>query len=183
GELAFGEPDYTKCTSNIVYTDITNTPSSKKYWGIDQRITYGDTGILFGTAGVIDTGCDFTYIASDAFGRYQAATGATIDQRTDLLRITLGQYNALQNLKFYIGNVFFSLIPNAQIWPRSLNNRLPGGEDDAIYLIIKSLGTTTGSGLDFITGLTFMQRFYTVLDSGNRKVGFATTSFTYATTN
>ncbi|KAG2354226.1 aspartic peptidase domain-containing protein [Suillus spraguei] len=172
GELAFGEPDYTKCTSNIVYTDVTNTPRSKKFWGIDQRITYGDTDILLRTAGVIDTGSSFIYIASDAYGRYRAATGATIDQPTGLL-----------HLKFYIGDGVFSLIPNAQIWPRSLNLKLPGAENDGIYLIIKSLRTATGAGFDFMVGYTFMQRFYTVLDRDNRKVGFATTSFTYATTN
>ncbi|KAG2354219.1 aspartic peptidase domain-containing protein [Suillus spraguei] len=183
GELAFGEPDYTKCTSNIIYTDVTNNPRSKKYWGIDQRITYGDTDILLPTAGVIDTGSSFIYITPDAYGRYRAATGATIDQPTGLLRITPDQYNALKDLKFYIGKGVFSLIPNAQIWPRSLNYKTPGAENDGIYLIIKGLGTSTGTGFDFIIGYTFMQRFYTILDRDNRKVGFALTSFTYATTN
>ncbi|KAG2361552.1 aspartic peptidase domain-containing protein [Suillus spraguei] len=183
GGLAFGEPDYTKCTSNIVYTDITNTRRSKKYWGFDQKITYGNMDILLRTAGIIDTASSFIFIASDAYDRYQAATGATIDQRTGLLRITPGQYNALRELKFYIGNGVFSLTPNAQIWPRFLNYKFDGAEDDGIYLIIKSLRTAAGAGLDFIVGWTFMQRFYTVLDRDNRKVGFAMTSFTFATTN
>ncbi|KAG2365280.1 aspartic peptidase domain-containing protein [Suillus spraguei] len=173
GELVFGEPDYTKCTSNIVYT----------YWGIDQRITYGNTDILLRTAGVIDTGNDFIYIAYDAYGRYQAATGAIFDRPTGLLRITPHQYDVLQALNFHIGNGVFSLVPNAQIWPRYLNRIIPGAENDGIYLIIKSLDTATGAGLDFIVGYTFMQRFYTVLDRDNREVGFAMTSFTYAITN
>ncbi|KAG2358187.1 aspartic peptidase domain-containing protein [Suillus spraguei] len=183
GGLAFGEPDYTKCTSNIVYTDITNTRRSKKYWGIDQRITYGNKNILLRTAGIIDTGSCFIYIASDAYRRYQAATGATFHEQADLLRMTPRQYRALRDLKFYIGNGVFSLTPNAQIWPRSLNSIIPGAENNSIYLIIKSMGTPTGAGLDFIVGWTFMQRFYTVLDRDNRKVGFAMTSFTHATTN
>ena len=40
-----------------------------------------------------------------------------------------------------------------------------------------------GEGLDFINGLTFHQRFYTVLDTGNNRVGIATTPYTDATTN
>ncbi|KAG2355852.1 aspartic proteinase [Suillus spraguei] len=176
GQLAFGEPDYTKCTSNIVYTDITNTHRSQRYSGFDQRITYGnrDIDILFPTAGIIDTGCNFICIASDAYGRYWAATSATINKRNGLLRITPRQYSALQELKFHIGNGVFSLSPNTQIWPRSLNHRIRAEKDD-IYLIIKSLSGATGAGLDFIIGWTFMQRFYTVLDRDNRKIGFAMT--------
>ncbi|KAG2362550.1 hypothetical protein BDR07DRAFT_1019256 [Suillus spraguei] len=39
GELAFGEPDYTKFTGNIVYTAVTAIVLSTSYWGIDQSIT------------------------------------------------------------------------------------------------------------------------------------------------
>ncbi|KAG2365298.1 aspartic peptidase domain-containing protein [Suillus spraguei] len=163
GQLAFGEPDYTN--------DITNTRRSQRYWGLDQRITYGnrDINILFPTAGIIDTGCNFIYIASNAYGRYRAAIGATINKRNGLLHITSHQY-------------IFSLSPNAQIWPRSLNHRSHAEKDD-IYLIIKTLSMPTGAGLDFIIGWTFMQCFYTVLDRDNHKISFAMTSFTYATTN
>ncbi|KAG2357771.1 aspartic peptidase domain-containing protein [Suillus spraguei] len=94
GELSFGGVDYTKFTGTIVFT----------YWGIDQSITYGNTVILFHTAGIIDTGSTFIKIASDAYDKYQAATGATFDQPTGLLRITSDQYNALRDLKFHISD-------------------------------------------------------------------------------
>ncbi|KAG2366011.1 aspartic peptidase domain-containing protein [Suillus spraguei] len=185
GELTFGDPDYTKCTSDIEYTDVTDTPPSKKYWGINQRVTYGTTEILLYTAGIIDTSSRFIKISSDAYGRYQDATGATFDQPTGLLRVTSNQYSALRPLNFHIGNKIFSLTPDAQIWPRSLNHKFSGGENDGIYLIVEKLPTETGAGLDFIAGYPFMQRFYTVLDSSldNRRVGFATTPFTDAITN
>ncbi|KAG2362169.1 aspartic peptidase domain-containing protein [Suillus spraguei] len=170
GELAFGEPDYTKCTDNIIYTPITNTFPSADYWGIDQSITYGGTEILEKTAGIIDTGTTFIKIASN--------------QPTGLLRITPDQYSALDVLKFHISDDdTLSLIPDAQIWPRFLNLKLPGGEKGGIYLIITNLSTETGAGYDFIAGHTFMQRFYTVLDGSIFGVGFATTPFTYAITN
>ncbi|KAG2354885.1 hypothetical protein BDR07DRAFT_1493962 [Suillus spraguei] len=50
---------------------------------------------------------------------------------------------ALRDLKFHIGDDQI-LIPNAQIWPRALNRKIPGGENDGIYLIITNLGTATG---------------------------------------
>ncbi|KAG2353781.1 hypothetical protein BDR07DRAFT_1495708 [Suillus spraguei] len=50
---------------------------------------------------------------------------------------------ALRDLKFHIGDDQI-LIPNAQIWPRALNRKIPGGENEGIYLIITNLGTATG---------------------------------------
>jgi cathepsin E len=45
------------------------------------------------------------------------------------------------------------------------------------------MGSTSGEGFDFVNGYTFLERFYSVFDTANRRVGFATTPFTHATTN
>lgn len=71
----------------------------------------------------------------------------------------------------------FRLIPDAQIWPRALNADI-GGTADAIYMIVGDLGAFSGSGLDFINGFAFLERFYSVFDSGNKRVGIATTAVT-----
>ncbi|KAG2354813.1 aspartic proteinase [Suillus spraguei] len=183
GELTFGRTDSTKHDGNIAYTPITATPPSSLYWGINQKITYGQTVILGFTAGIVDTGTTLLYLSSDAFERYSAATGATRDQATRLLRISPNQYNVLQNLNLHIGYTMLSLTPDAQIWPRSLNTKLYGGVIDAIYLIVGDFGARSGRGFDFILGHTFMQRFYTVFDGSSSLVGFASTPFTRATTN
>ncbi|KAG2364324.1 aspartic peptidase domain-containing protein [Suillus spraguei] len=183
GELTFGGTDSTKHVGNIAYTPITATLPSSRYWGINQRITYGQTPILGFTAGVIDTGTTLLYLSSDAFQKYEAATGATLDQATSLLRISRNRYDALRNLNFYIGYTMLSLTPDAQIWPRSLNTRLAGGVIGAIYLIVGDLEARSGGGIDFIIGYTFIQRFYTVLDGSSSLVGFARTPFTDATIN
>jgi hypothetical protein len=66
-----------------------------------------------------------------------------------------------------------------------LNNRLDGGGgDDDIFLIVKGLASPTGSGLDFINGYVFLQRFYTVFDGSIRpRVGFARTPYTHVEIN
>lgn len=74
------------------------------------------------------------------------------------------------------------LTANAQIWPRSLNADIGGVAGD-IYLVVGDIGSNSGSGLDFINGMTFLQRFYSVFDTTNGQVGFATTSFTDGTSN
>lgn len=74
------------------------------------------------------------------------------------------------------------MTPNGQIWPRTLNTYI-GGTSGSIYSIVNDLGTPSGEGLDFINGQSFIERFYSVFDTTNSRVGFATTSYTDATTN
>ena len=78
-----------------------------------------------------------------------------------------------------------------------------GGDPDKIYLITSDLQSPSGSGLDFISmsrapsiclpsclfpglptdGFGWLQRFYTVYDTTNARVGIARTTFTDAQTN
>lgn len=78
-----------------------------------------------------------------------------MDKTTGLLQISPAQYSKLKNLDFTIGSVTYTLTPNAQIWPRSLNTAL-GGNAKSIYLIIGDIGTISGEGLDFINGYVFL---------------------------
>ncbi|KAN0074734.1 Aspartic peptidase domain containing protein [Tylopilus felleus] len=183
GELTFGGPDSSKYTGELNYVPITSTSPASNYWGIDQSVTYGNgTTLLNTTAGIVDTGTTLLLLASDAFESYQEATGATVDQTTGLLTISEQQYNQLQSMNFHIGGVTYELTPNAQIWPRALNSVL-GGQEGQIYLITSNLGSQSGSGLDFINGFGWLQRFYSVFDTTNSKVGIATTPYTDAETN
>ncbi|KAG2032184.1 aspartic peptidase domain-containing protein [Suillus americanus] len=182
GELTFGGYDASKITGDINYVSITSTSPANMYWGIDQSISYGDTIILAKTAGIVDTGTTFIFIASDAFDKYQSATGGTLDESTGLLKISSDQYDQLKSLYFTIGGVTYELTPNAQIWPRSLNTAIRG-TTNSIYLIFSSTGSSSGSGFDFVNGYCFLERFYSVFDRTNSRVGFATTEYTNATTN
>ncbi|KAG2367077.1 family A1 protease [Suillus spraguei] len=183
GEISFGAANPQRYTDVIKYTDITTTPPSSQYWGINQRITYGGTDILGYTAGVANCGYTFLYIASDAFERYRAATGGIMNAN-GLLQISLDQYNALHDLIFYIGSDSYKFVRNAQIWPRFLNYKLDGsGGDNDIFLVVRGLASPTGSGVDFINGYVFLQRFYTVFDSTRPRVGFARTPFTQDNSN
>ena len=65
---------------------------------------------------------------------------------------------------------------------RALNTAI-GGNANSVYLIVGSIGTPSGEGLDFINGQTFLERFYAVFDTANSRVGIANTPFTDATTN
>ncbi|KAF9534256.1 aspartic peptidase domain-containing protein [Crepidotus variabilis] len=182
GQLTWGGVDDSKYTGNITYTPITTTYPASEYWGIDQSIKYGSAEILSTTAGIVDTGTTLILLATDAYKRYVSATGAVLDTTTGLLRIALSQFSNLQNLFFTIGGTQFEFTPDAQIWPRSLNADI-GGTLDNVYLIVADLGTNSGEGLDFINGYAFLERFYSVYDTTNRRIGIANTPYTKATSN
>jgi len=182
GVLTFGGVDESKFIGPIFFTPITTTSPASTFWGIDQSIHYGTKTILSTTAGIVDTGTTLILIATDAFKTYQEATGAVPDDATGLLKLTPEQFDKLESLFFIIGDIPFELTANAQIWPRSLNSAI-GGAADGIYLIVSDSGSNSGSGLDFLNGQAFLERFYSVFDTEHRQVGLAYTPHTFDTTN
>ena len=146
----------------------------------------------------LPSGTTLLLIATDAFQTYQKLTGGTPDAATSLL--TISDPSTLESLFFHIGGVSllrpletthltwngpqttFEFTANAQIWPRALNSAI-GGSAGVAYLIVADLGTPSGQGLDFTNGYTWLQRFYAVYDTGNSRVGIATTPHTFDTTN
>ncbi|KAG1817948.1 uncharacterized protein BJ212DRAFT_115988 [Suillus subaureus] len=140
---------------------------ASRYLGVDQHTNYGTTSILTRTAGVVGTGTTFILIATDAFNKYQSETGATLDPATSLLKISSEQYNKLSSM-------YFNIIPNAQMWPRSSSSNLSGTHDGR-YLIVSDIRSNSGSGFDFVKGYYFLGRFYSVFDTMNSRVGFAKT--------
>jgi len=183
GELTWGGTDSSKFTGSISFIPLTTTSPANEFWGINQSVRYGtSTAILATTAGIVDTGTTLVLLATNAFTKYKTATGGVLDSTTGLLRITSTQLSSLQSLFFVTSAATFELTANAQLWPRSLNTDI-GGVSSRIYLIVNDLGSNSGEGLDFINGFTFLERFYSVFDTANKRVGFATTSFTKATTN
>ncbi|KZP01517.1 acid protease [Calocera viscosa TUFC12733] len=175
GELTFGGVDQSRITSDVTYTPITSTSPASNYWGINQTISYAGTQIL-NSAGIVDTGTTLVLIASDAFQAYQQAIpGSTVDQNSGLLEVPASQVQNLQSLVFNIGGTNFEFTGTDQLLDQSLNTQF-GGTSNAYYSIVSDLGSSSGQGLDFINGYFFLERFYSVFDTTNKQVGFATTA-------
>jgi len=179
GELDLGDVSF----GGVTYLPVTLTAPARTFWGVDLSIGFSvlDT-ILPITAGVVDTGSTLVLLASDAFQKYQQKTGAVMDNSTKLLRVTKAQFSSLPSLFIFYGLAKLELTPDAQAWPQKLNSVI-GGTPDDIYLIVSDLGSPSGQGLDFILGQTFLQRYYSVYDTGNSRVGLAKTNHTSDTTN
>ncbi|KAI0089618.1 aspartic peptidase A1 [Irpex rosettiformis] len=179
GVLTFGHADSSKFTGSLYEVPITTHSPASNYVGIDQSITYGSSGvsILPQSSGIVDTGTTLILLATSAFNEYMKATGASLDERVGLLSIPANRYKNLESLYFLIGSKTFELTPNAQIWPRSLNEEI-GGSADKVYLIVGDAGDNTPDGLRFINGQTFLERFYTTYDSTKNTFGIAETEYT-----
>ncbi|KAJ7867994.1 family A1 protease [Mycena leptocephala] len=166
------------CTGEINYVPITKTSLACEYWGYDQSISYGGKEIMATSAYIADTGTTLIMIPTQTFNDYKQATGATCDEATGLLTVTAQQYECMQSMTFTINGNEYELTKNGQIWPRCMNETL-GGQKDQIYLVFADMGHMSNPGY----GYTFLQRFYSVYDTTNCQIGFATTEHTMATTN
>ncbi|KAH9893316.1 acid protease [Cubamyces lactineus] len=186
GVLTFGDTYMYGIVGAINYAPITATKPSSMYWGINQGLRYGASSkLLTSSPGIFDTRTTLTLLATGKFSPWrllQTLVGAEFDETTNFFRITPAQYNNLQSLFFTINNVIYEFTANAQIWPRNLNSAI-GGTSDYVYLVLGDIGWNSGLGMDFINGMTFIERYYMVFDTGNHRVGIANTPYTRATTN
>jgi len=184
GQLTFGGIDKSKIVGSVTYVDTLKKGLYTDFWSFKQSIKLGNVTIQTKNTGIADTGTTLLYISPAAFKKYKAAlSGSEIDSKTQLLKIPKASIKKMKSLFFIIGGVSFELTPNAQLWPRALNAAL-GGDSDAYYSIITAVTDYQHDlGLTFINGYTFLERFYSVYDSTESRVGFANTKFTHATTN
>lgn len=106
------------------------------------------------------------------------ATGAIYDNSTGFYTITTEKYNNLKSLFFEINGSTFEVTRNAQIFPHAMSDQIRPG---IILLTVGKLGYVRG--MDFICGMAFLERFYSVFDSAHQEIGFAATPFTYADIN
>ena len=149
----------------------------------------------------IHTGTALLLLPTDSFNLYAEVIGAQIDQTTGLLSISPSKYASLESLFFHIVNATFEFTRNAQTWPRALNTAI-GGSESQIYLVVgdvsvhysilaellinawtMQIGSQRGSGLNFICGMVFLERFYSVFDTSEKRIGFAVTAHTLDQTN
>ncbi|KAI0333909.1 aspartic peptidase A1 [Cubamyces sp. BRFM 1775] len=183
GVLTFGDTYMYGIVGAINYAPITTTSPSSAYWGINQGLRYGTSSKLLGSSpGIFDTRTTLILLATDVLTNYIGLVGAEFDETTNFFRITPAQYTNLQSLFFTIDNVIYEFTANAQIWPRNLNGAI-GGSPDYVYLVLGDIGWSSGLGMDFINGMTFIERYYMIFDTENHRVGIANTPYTRATTN
>ncbi|KAJ7913485.1 aspartic peptidase domain-containing protein [Mycena leptocephala] len=167
GSLSFGGPDRTKCTGEINYVPITRR-RRMRILGYDQA-SYAERN--HGHTPASQTPERPSLWFQPNIQRLQAATGASVTRRPDFYR-DRATYECMQSMIFTINGINTSS-------PRTVKS----GHDMAkcltqacaasvrLFLLFQRKLTPTA-----VDGYTFLQRFYSVYDTTNCQIGFATPS-------
>ncbi|KAN0080201.1 Aspartic peptidase domain containing protein [Tylopilus felleus] len=177
GRLTYGGIDRNLDERKLTYFPLTNTYPAANYWGIDlSSCTYGSRMIIkTRIAGILDTGDPKILIPDDLFQVYvDTIPGAEFIKKTGLIEIPPSYVEHMQELHFKFGDHTFTLDGESQLLPQSMNTEL-GGDVGKHYGIIGPIGHFAGdvNDVDFVLGIPFMRKYYTVYDADKRRIGFA----------
>ncbi|KZP09518.1 acid protease [Athelia psychrophila] len=168
GELTFGGTDSSKYTGSITYTPKSTSSTFGPYWGVAvSAITYDGTSLASSGNAIVDTGTTLIYIPTAAYKKFLSGAGGKTDSTTGLAKFTT---KPTGTFSFTIGGQKLTLSPAQYLVPTAQysNNGISGS---AYYSWI---GDGGASGVDFIIGQKFLENYYSVFDTTNKQVGFAT---------
>ena len=166
-----------------MYAPLTKMSPASQYWGIDISSCMHGSNMMISTpiAGILDAGapsvfalyaCRDTYLFSfqtevlipDSFFRayINAIPEAKFNKMTGLIEIPHSSMQHMQPLHFTIGDREFTLDVGSQLVPHKIYTALGGDATGKCYGVVGSIGHVMGHGLDFLLGIPFMEKYYTV---------------------
>lgn len=163
GELTLGGTDSSKYTGSITYF-----PAPGPYWGATvQSFKYGTKTLGSGGSGIVDTGTTLIYIPTSAYNAFLSAAGGKTDSSSGLSVFTK---KPTSNFVITINGVAYSLTPAQYLVPTAQYSYY-GLTSGKYYSWINNGGS---SGVNTIIGQKFLENYYSVFDTNNARVGFAT---------
>jgi hypothetical protein len=172
GSLALGGTDSTKFSGAINYVTKTSTSPYSDYWGITvTEIAYNGKSIGASAQAIVDTGTTLIYIPTAAYNSFLSASGGKTDSSSGLVSWTTLPKD---NFAFTIGGVSYTLTPSQFTIPTAQYD-VWGLSTGKFYGWIAA-GGTTAADVNFIIGQKFLENYYSVFDTTNNRVGFATSA-------
>ncbi|KZP29103.1 acid protease [Athelia psychrophila] len=168
GELTFGGTDSSKYTGSITYVPKSTSADFGPYWGVGvSSIDLGSTNLAASGDAIVDTGTTLILIPTAAYTKFLAAAGGTTDSATGLARFATAPTDTFS---FTVGGTQLALTPAQYLVPSAqYANQGISGSDSYSWI-----GDGGASGVDFIIGQKFLENYYSVFDTTNSQVGFAT---------
>jgi hypothetical protein len=168
GELTLGGTDSSLYSGSITYFPTATSGDASSYWGIDiASFTYGTTTLASSGSGIVDTGTTLIYIPTAAYNKFLSATGGSTDSTSGLSKFTT---KPTKNFNIKFGSTTFSLTPAQYLVPTAQYSFF-GLDTGSYYSWINDGGS---SGVDTIIGQKFLENYYSVFDTTNSRIGFAT---------
>jgi hypothetical protein len=167
GELTLGGVDTSKYTGTLTYFSKLTSGTASEYWGIKvTEFSYGSTNL--GTAsGIVDTGTTLIYIPTSAYNKFLSAAGGKTDSSSGLAVFTT---KPTSNFGIEFGSTTYTLTPAQYLVPTAQYS-FYGLTSGKYYAWINDGGS---SGVNTIIGQKFLENYYSVFDTTNSRIGFAT---------
>jgi hypothetical protein len=168
GELTLGGIDSTKYSGSITYFSKLTSGTASAYWGISiASFTYGTTTLASSASGIVDTGTTLIYIPTAAYNKFLTATGGKTDSSSGLAVFTT---KPTSNFGIKFGSTTYTLTPAQYLVPTAQYSVF-GLSSSKYYAWINDGGS---SGVNTIIGQKFLENYYSVYDTTNSRIGFAT---------
>lgn len=168
GELTLGGTDSSKFSGSLTYFPTLQSGSAAPYWGISiASFTYGSTSLASSATGIVDTGTTLIYIPTKAYNKFLSATGGSTDSSSGLATFS-SKPTSNFNIKF--GSTTYTLTPSQYLVPTGQYGEF-GLTSGQFYAWINDGGS---SGVNTIIGQKFLENYYSVFDTTNSRIGFAT---------
>jgi len=177
GELAFGGVNPLKYKGKLSYFPRVKEEPYGKYWGVATAGIKVNNHTLAGAGNaIVDTGTTLIYIPRPAFNAFVNATGGVVDVNSGLVAYNSTLPRPTQNFTINIGSgsgKSFSLTPNQWLIPGEDYGGL-GLPTNKFYAWINDGGPVSSTGISFIIGQKFLENYYSVYDTTDDRIGFAT---------
>jgi hypothetical protein len=170
GELTLGGTDATKFSGSLTFVSRTTASPFNEFWGITvSSITFNGASVGGSSSAIVDTGTTLVFIPTAAYNSFLSASGGRTDATTGLASWTT---LPKANFAFTIGGVSFTLTP-AQFTIPTAQYADFGLATGKFYGWIAD-GGSVAADINFIIGQKFLENYYSVFDTTNNRVGFAT---------
>lgn len=168
GELTLGGVDSSKYTGSLTYFPKLTSGTASAYWGISiASFTYGSTTLASSAQGIVDTGTTLIYIPTTAYNKFLSAAGGRTDSSSGLAVFTT---KPTANFGITFGSTKYTLTPAQYLVPTAQYSYY-GLSSGKYYSWINDGGS---SGVNTIIGQKFLENYYSVFDTTNSRIGFAT---------
>lgn len=168
GELTLGGTDSSKYSGSITYFPTLTSGDAAGYWGIAiKSFAYGSTTLASSATGIVDTGTTLIYIPTSAYNKFLSAAGGETDSSSGLASFSS---EPTSNFDITFGSTTYTLTPSQYLVPTAQYSNY-GLSSGTYYAYIADGGS---SGVDTIIGQKFLENYYSVFDTTNSRIGFAT---------
>lgn len=169
GELTLGGTDSSRYSGSITYFPKTSSGSATPYWGTSvSAFKYGGSTLGSTSGAIVDTGTTLIYIPTSAYDNFLSATGGSTDRNSGLASFSS---KPTSNFAIVINGNTYSLTPSQYLIPSDQYSNFGITNSGKYYSWINDGGS---SGVDCIIGQKFLENYYSVFDTTNSRIGFAT---------